>query len=211
MSFFNTSSNVLASISKAGDLYVRVITQPADAPVGRILMRGNMPEPPAGTLPKLAWHPSEQQILVAASGSKVSLFAVPSADDGATGEGPPPMSCNSCTVLVVVAHQSVIRRQLHPPPSPDLPAEDAAEPLAPGIEFATPTGGAVTSLAFSNSGGCWCQLAGSKGAGRGGTAGACWAEAQGPALAAPRMLVLCGQLSGGQPARQPEAQTPARE
>lgn len=83
---------LLASISKAGDLVVRAVTEPegAEGPVARVLMTGSTAAAGSGGLPRLAWHPLVPQILAVASGPAVSLFVVPAADEGGEGDATEP-------------------------------------------------------------------------------------------------------------------------
>jgi len=91
MSFYSPSNNLLASVSRQGDIAVRRLQEAAgstdDATIdGAMLMSAQLP---VATLPAaadssfapvtLAWHPTVPQILAAGAGSHVHLFEVPTA------------------------------------------------------------------------------------------------------------------------------------
>jgi hypothetical protein len=92
MCFFSPSNNLLASVSKQGDIAVRRVTEAAptdgsEATIdGQIIMAAQLP---AAALQAatggpfapvtLAWHPTVPQILAAGAGSSVHIFEVPNA------------------------------------------------------------------------------------------------------------------------------------
>jgi hypothetical protein len=75
--FFSWESNLLASASAAGDLFVRLVVEADGNPQAAPVMRASLAAPPPDAPARLAWHPLEPRILAAGSGGTVSLFMVP--------------------------------------------------------------------------------------------------------------------------------------
>jgi hypothetical protein len=76
--FYSWESNLLASVSAAGDLFVRLIVEAGGDPQAAPVMRASLPAPPADGAARLAWHPLEPRVLAAASGGAARLYMVPS-------------------------------------------------------------------------------------------------------------------------------------
>jgi hypothetical protein len=88
--FFSPESNLLASVSTAGDLCVRLVVEVEGAPLAAPVTRAALAPPPAGGTARLAWHPTEPRILAAASGGAVGMFMVPSEAAAAPSEAADP-------------------------------------------------------------------------------------------------------------------------
>jgi hypothetical protein len=110
MAFFSPSINLLASVSKQGDIVVRRVSeQPAaagtaDSIEGQLLMSAQLPssdmqrtraDGPFAPV-TLAWHPTVPQILAAGAGSSVHIYEVPTAAEGAGAPAPsqPGITCS---------------------------------------------------------------------------------------------------------------------
>lgn len=102
MGFFSPSNNLLASVSKQGDIAVRLVSDrtPTDTDEstiqGQLTMSAQLPaadmqgaaDGPFAPV-TLAWHPTVPQILAAGAGGSVHIYEVPTAVEYAGGAPPP--------------------------------------------------------------------------------------------------------------------------
>lgn len=136
MAFFSPGNNLLASVSKQGDIAVRRVSEKAatdgdDATIeGSLIMSAQLPaadlkSPADGPFAPvtLAWHPTVPQILAAGAGSSVHIFEVPTAFDGTSA---PPPSQPGITYSIAGGSSAVITTVAFTPSGDLLVAGDSA-------------------------------------------------------------------------------------
>ncbi|GBF96126.1 hypothetical protein Rsub_08874 [Raphidocelis subcapitata] len=177
--FFSWESNLLASVSAAGDVFVRLIVEADGEPRAAPVARAAMPAPPAAGAARLAWHPLEPRILAAASGPAVAVFMVPSEAGGPPAEGGGDFSSEPAAPSWEVAlppGRAASALAFSPAGDVLVAGDDAGGASAWALEASLAGGAAPPALSWSP-----------HGEGGGGVGAACFLSQAGPG--APALLV----------------------